>query len=330
MTRVVYQGESFEISESETLLDGLLAQGAEVPYGCKTGACQTCLLKCIEGEIPATAQKGLRESQVLTRHLLACQCQPLGPITVVPPQSEGQQVAAEVTGLRRLNDQIMELELVLERAFPYRAGQFLRLYHPEGHSRCYSLASVPGLDHSLVLHIREYPDGLLSHWVHHELAVGQRVFVSEPSGECFYIPSHPEQPLLLIGTGSGLAPLYGIAKDALAQWHRGGIHLYHGSRTARGLYLEDELNRLMAQHPHFHYYPCLSGEADSLMPPLKKGRASDIALREHPDLTGWRVYLCGNGAMVQTAQMQAFLSGALLKEIHIDAFDPQVGVTRTA
>lgn len=326
MTRVVYQGKRFEICESETLLDGLLAQGAEVQFGCKTGACQSCLLKCLEGEIPAAAQKGLRESQVLTHHLLACQCHPLAPMTLVPPNTEGQQVAARVTGLRRLNDQIMEVALEPDSALPYRAGQFLRLYHPNGQSRCYSLASVPGLDAALVLHVREYPNGLLSHWVHHELTAGQRVSLSEPSGECFFIPTHPDQPLLLIGTGSGLAPLYGIARDALAQSHQGPIYLYHGARIARDLYLEDELNRLMAQRPRFHYQPCISGEADLPILPLQRGRASDLAFSEHPDLTGWRVYLCGNSAMVQTAQMQAFLAGAPLKDIHVDAFVPQ-GVT---
>lgn len=325
MTPVVFGGQTFEIGEGETLLDGLLAQGAEVPYGCRSGTCQTCLLKCLEGEIPAAAQKGLRESHVLTQHLLACQCQPLAPMTLAPPNTEGQQVTAEVTGLRRLNDQIMEVALVLESAFPYRAGQFLRLYHPNGQSRCYSLASVPGLDPALLLHVREYPKGLLSHWVHHELTTGQRVVVSEPSGDCFYIPSHPDQPLLLIGTGSGLAPLYGIARDALAQSHQGEIYLYHGARTARGLYLQDELNRLMAKHPRFRYRPCLSGEMD-LPIPLQTGRASDVAFSTHSDLTGWRVYLCGNSAMVQTAQMQAFLAGAPLKDIHVDAFTPQ-GVT---
>ena len=323
MTRVVYEGRVFEISEGETLLDGLLAQNLDVPHGCRTGSCQSCLLKCVEGDIPSISQKGLRESQILTRHFLACQCYPLSFMQAVLPHAEGERVSAQVTGLRRLNDEIMEVSLIPEKSLDYRAGQFLRLYNPSGDSRCYSLASVPGLDQGLVLHVREYPGGCLSGWIHHELKTGHKISITEPTGECFYIPGNPNQPLLLIGTGSGLAPLYGIIRDALEQDHQGTIHLYHGVRTADSLYLEDELNVLMALHPHFYYQPCISGDAESLRPPLLPGRASDCAFAAHPNLDGWRVYLCGNSAMVQAAQMQAFLAGALLKEIHIDAFDPQ-------
>ena len=65
-----------------------------------------------------------------------------------------------------------------------------------------------------------------------------------PKGNCFYIPDNPEQNLLLIGTGCGLAPLYGIIRDALAQGHRGAIKLYHGSKTVESLYMSKELKVL--------------------------------------------------------------------------------------
>ena len=35
-------------------------------------------------------------------------------------------------------------------------------------------------------------------------------------GRLFYVAGRPAQPLLLIGSGTGLAPFYGIARDALA------------------------------------------------------------------------------------------------------------------
>ncbi len=46
------------------------------------------------------------------------------------------------------------------------------------------------------------------------------------------------------------------------------------------------------------------------------------ALDESPDLSGWRVYLCGNPQMVEAARMQTFLAGAGSSEIFADPFLP--------
>ena len=129
--------------------------------------------------------------------------------------------------------------------------------------------------------------------------------------------------MLLIGTGSGLAPLSGILRDALHQGHAGPIHLYHGARNLNGLYLTDEFHSLSEQHHQFVYHPCVS-DPETIPPAgIEKGRASDLALKNHPELKGWRVYLCGNPEMVRSTQMQAYLAGASLDAIHIDPFDSQ-------
>ena len=79
------------------------------------------------------------------------------------------------------------------------------------------------------------------------------VSIQGPSGNCFYLPGQPDEPLLLAGTGTGLAPLYGIARDALTQGHCGPIWLFHGSLNPAGLYLQQELTDLAARHANFQY-----------------------------------------------------------------------------
>ena len=115
-----------------------------------------------------------------------------------------------------------------------------------------------------------------------------------------------------------MAPLYGIVRDALSQQHQGQIYLYHGSSHAEGLYYQAELTELRDNHPEFHYLSCLSGSKPSSGE--RVGRASDIALTEHPKLAGWRVYLCGSPEMVNATQRSAFLAGAAMQDIHKDAF----------
>ena len=326
MVKVVFEGQPFEIPEDTTLLDGLLECGVEVPHGCKTGTCQSCLLKCTAGEIPAEAQQGLRESQRLNHLFLSCQCPPREGMQATHPHTAADRITATIEHLRRLTPDIMEVILQPSRECVYRAGQFIRLFNPEGISRAYSLASVSGLDAALAFHIREYPEGILSQWIHHHLSVGDQVTISDPMGECFYLPGHPSQALLMIGTGSGLAPLYGILRDALEQGHTGPIHLLHGARTAEGLYLQNELNQLMALHPQLDYQPCISDPQAPLPLQAVRGRASDIALATHPDLRGWRIFLCGNPDMVRAMNIQSYLAGAALGEIHADPFDCQAPV----
>lgn len=323
MMKVVYEGTPYDLEEGQSLLDGLLDHGVEVPFGCRAGTCQSCLLRCIEGSLPEAAQRGLRAPQKLNRLILACQCLPTEGMTVMRPEADLTRHAATVRELRALTSSIVEVSLQPEQAFSYRAGQFVRLDHPGGGSRCYSLASVPAVDDSLTLHVRAYPGGLVSQWVHHELQPGEQVSISDALGECFYIEGRPDQPLLLVGTGTGLAPLYGIVRDALTRGHEAPIHLYHGGRTAKDLYLSRELTALAIAHPQVHYHPCLSQPDETPLSGTHVGRASDLALQAFPDLKGWRVFLCGNPEMVRATQLQAFLAGAMLDEIHADPFDSQ-------
>jgi len=318
VTRVRYQDQTIELVPDQTVLDALLAQGIEVPFSCRNGTCQTCLMRATEGNPPEESQKDLSPALKLRNHFMACVCRPTEDLTVTLPAEGEATLTAVVSHLEPLNADILCVDLLVDAPFDYRAGQFLTLLKADSLGRSYSLASVPGLNTHLELHIRRLPEGRISGWVHDELRVGQEVTIRGPGGNCFYLPGQPEQPLLLIGTGSGLAPLYGILRDALRQGHTGLIRLYHGSRSAEGLYLKNELRELAGLHPNLEYIPCLSGEA--VPEGHAPGRADDFALTENTDLKGWRVFLCGHPDMVQQAQIRAYLAGASLQEIHADAF----------
>ena len=54
------------------------------------------------------------------------------------------------------------------------------------------------------------------------------------------------------------------------------------------------------------------------------GRAADLALAAHPDLTGWRVFLCGHPGMVKTSKKLSYLAGASMADIYSDPFEISV------
>jgi len=318
MVAIRHEQHRFELAPEQSVLDGLLGNGVAVPHACRTGVCQTCLMRAVEGAPPSAAQKDLRPALILRNYFLACVCHPTEDLTVALPSADANTLPATVRALRPLNDEIMQIALEVHGPWDYRPGQFLNLFKDSVVARSYSIASVPGDDSHIHLHVRRLPEGRMSGWIHGQLTVGATLSVRGPAGDCFYIPGNPEQPLLLIGTGSGLAPLYGIIRDALRQGHAGSIRLFHGSRDPRGLYLTGELRDLAAAYPQFDYVPCVSGAAAPAG--HAAGRAHDVALTEQADLKGWRVFLCGHPEMVQQAQMRAYLAGANLADIHADAF----------
>lgn len=318
MPKIVFEGGEYQCEPGETVLDCLTRHGVSVNYSCKAGICQTCMMVAEEGEPTPASQAGIKETLKAQNHFLICSCVPESDLQIAVPDRTGSSFETTVQAKGFLNTDVVRLRLAKPDDYDYLPGQFLNLSNAAGVSRSYSLASVPGEDDFLELQIRQAPNGQVSGWVADTLKVGDSVTISQAAGECSYIAGRAEQPLLLIGTGTGLAPLIGIARDALRQGHSGPIELYHGSSSADGLYLVDELRALAAANANFHYHPCVSrGE-----PPqgVESGRAPDVALAEIGNLSGWRVFLCGREDMVKATQKKTFLAGASMQDIFADAF----------
>ena len=160
----------------------------------------------------------------------------------------------------------------------------------------------------------------MSGWLYEEARTGARVHLQGPSGECFYVPGRADQPMLLIGTGTGLAPLYGIARAALGAGHCGPVHLFHGAIRPAGLYLNEELAAMASAYSNFVYTPSvLKADAPG---PFKVGPIGGIVANRFPDLDGWRGFVCGDPALVQSLKKQLFLSGIATRDIYADAFLP--------
>lgn len=320
MPRITWQGTTYELHEGETVLDALIRAGASVPYACRGGVCQTCMLRAVSGDPGEAARRGLKEEQRAQGAFLPCVCRPETDLEVAPLQAEKPVTPATVVSKQTLGPGILRLRLAPREPIVYRAGQFVNVHVDDGLVRSYSIASVPALDAGEIeLHVRRLPGGRVSGWLHEVLREGDELRVQGPAGECCYVPGEPERPLLMIGTGSGLAPLWGIVREALHSGHTGPIHLYHGSRDVDGLYLRNELRALAEEHKErFHYVPCISGP--EVPTDCRSGRASDVALTDHSRLNGWRAYICGHPQMVEQTRRRIFLAGANLGDIHADAF----------
>lgn len=308
------------VSSGQSVLDALIEAGIKVPNSCRAGICQSCVTQAISGEPPLAAQVGLKETLKRQNYFLACSCYPKQDLVIA--EFDSTRYSAQVKKLVRRSPNVLEIHLQPDSDLLYQAGQFLTLWcnlpGMEDEGRCYSLASVPTLDETLIIQVAKVNGGCVSSWAHEQLSQGQQVYIQKPTGNCFFAPEDPDQPILLAGTGTGLAPLYGILRDALHKRHRGEIHLFHRGYSSEELYLHRELQQLAGSHEKFHYHPSVwSGCSDDT---ITEQTLEKMIGEEFPELKNWQVYLCGNPEMVKALRKQTFLAGVSMQQIFSDAF----------
>jgi len=299
------------LSQGQTVLSGLIDSGIDVPYGCLSGVCQSCVLMSSESEIPEACQHGLTNAQKGLGYFLSCCCRPTESMAVSISKLFNRKTS-QVLQKKRLSEQVMLIRI--NKVLNYKAGQYLTLCKDADLARTYSIASHPDHDDFIELHIRLHKDGLFSPWAFNTLAVGDEIEVIGPMGECFYSTVNQTQPILLCGIGTGLAPLYGIVRDALLSGHTGRILLIIGAKTAEGIYYKKELRQLQSEFPQLEIKSSIAAS---------NTQTSDIYAYTKelaPDLTDTKVYLCGEQNFVKKMRKQAFLAGASMNDISSDIF----------
>ncbi|MDQ2834849.1 MAG: phenylacetate-CoA oxygenase/reductase subunit PaaK [Acidobacteriota bacterium] len=77
---VIQDGRRREFSvqnDGQTLLDGALEQGIELPYSCKGGVCSTCRCKMTQGKVDMDVSFALEDYEIARGFVLTCQSYPL-------------------------------------------------------------------------------------------------------------------------------------------------------------------------------------------------------------------------------------------------------------
>lgn len=315
---LTYRGARFPCRDKETVLETLQRQGVTLSFSCRSGICHICLQRCTSGPIPEQAQTGLRPTLRAQGYFLPCRCIPAADMVIEPPRRGDIYSPAVVYGKDWLAPDVIRLRLEAATTLLYRPGQFINLRRSDGLARSYSLASDPATDYFLELHVKVMKNAAMSNWIADALQVNDEIDIQGPNGHCCYEAANPRRNILLVATGTGLAPLVGIARDALHQGHEGEIHLFHGSRHAEGIYLRQELLDLCGRFPNFHYYACISG--NDVPSGYLAGRAHEVALSLHDDLRGWSVHLAGFPDMVDAAHRDVLRAGAAESDVHADPF----------
>lgn len=289
--------QRFSVSPGVNLLDALRGAGIAVPYSCRAGSCHACLVRCTRGEVLDALPDALDAARREAGWRLSCQCRVIEDLSVevFDPQRDG--LPARVTELDWPAPEVLRLRLIPHRPLRYGAGQHLVLWSAEGVARPYSLASVPGLDPWLEFHIDCRERGAFADFAR-GLKVGDGLRLGElRGGALHYDPEWHERPLLLMASGTGLAPLWGVLREALRQHHSGPIRIIHQAHDRAGHYLAEPLQSLAASHPELEVTLMTTAESTEVLAQLRLVSRRTLALLcGHPasvDAFARRLYLCG-------------------------------------
>ena len=290
------------VPTGSNLLDALNEAGLNVPYSCRAGSCHACLVHCLEGQ-PADA---LPEALALEKHAqgwrLACQCRVVGDlrVAVFDPLQDG--IPAQVCAMDWLGD-VLRLRLRPERVLRYQAGQHVVLWNGSV-ARPYSLASLPGEDDFLEFHIDCQRPGAFCDKAR-GLQVGNVLRLGElRGGALHYDPDWQARPLWLLAAGTGLAPLWGILREALRQGHRGEIRVMHVARDHAGHYLAEPLLEIEGVCVE----RVLLDQLEEALAALRPSSRQTIAL------------LCGSPGSVERFARRLFIAGVPRGQVFADVF----------
>jgi len=318
-------GHHFEANAGETLLEAALRQGVILPYGCRGGQCGSCIATLISGKIayPSGNIQALEGREPSA--CLVCQAVPESDLVLGVTEIQGaaemeiRTLPCRVVDKEFLNHDVVRLFLKLpENQRPaFLAGQYLDFLLEGGKRRAFSIANAPHNDDLIELHVRHVPGGQFTSFIFDALAEKAILRIQAPLGT-FTLRENSVRPIILVGGGTGFAPIKGIIEHALHIGIPGPIELYWGVRTRNDLYLPDLPRQWARDHAHFRYTPVLS-EPD----PDWTGRTGFVhaaVLSDHPDMSGFDVYMAGPPIMVETGS-NAFATAGLSREhMFSDAF----------
>lgn len=329
-------GVEMEVEHGEWVLDAAFRQGIAIPHGCREGQCSSCKCILVEGdaEVQDYSTFALPDYERDSGHVLLCRTYAFSDLTVELLNYDEDMMRRSIavkefdgvlSRVTTLTHDIRMLEVQLERPIKFWAGQYVELTVPSaGVTRSYSMASTQAAPDTLQFIIRKYPEGAFSSLVDTTLQPGTRVTVKGPFGNCFRREERPG-PMVLVGGGSGMSPLWSILHDHIASGEQRPIRFFYGARTRKDLFFLDEFAAIAAKLTDFEFIPVLSQAAAEDAWGGEVGfvhEAVERILRQQGLPGEIDAYTCGPPPMIDAVLPVLQRLGVEPEHTHVDKFTP--------
>jgi NAD(P)H-flavin reductase/ferredoxin len=294
---------TFFARSGQRLLDAALAAGVEVPHDCRAGHCRSCLTRVKNG---ITLGGEAHEPGTI----LACQAMVFSDLELeyeqVPPV---QRTRGVVKDLQMVGVDIVEVTITPWGPITVLPGQYCRFRFNGFPARAFSpTAPMAGMgrheDSALRLHIKRVREGRVTPHLGTRIRVGHKVTIDGPFGSAFLRPGL-ENRLILVGSGTGFAPIWAVAAAALADNRQRRIELVAASRSAETFYMLPALEAA-AQHAGVNIIPVVERMSEPKRP-LRTGPVTDHVPKLHAEDI---VYAAGAPKIVDEVGELARTAGA--------------------
>jgi NAD(P)H-flavin reductase len=210
------------------------------------------------------------------------------------------------------------LRVGLKEKLQFYPGQFAEIAVPSSPEqwRCYSMASAPGDADELEFLIKRIDGGAFSGQID-QVAVGDPLRLRGPLGDA-YLRSG-EGPVLLVGVGTGLAPLLSMLRDAADQNDRRPFMLLYGARDVESLVLYREA-RSLSDRLDLTVVGCLTAHDEGRAWEGFRGTVTNAVQSRVADAAGLDAYLCGRPEMCADVRRLLEAKGADEHRIFGDPF----------
>ena len=334
--RIEPHGRTLRVAAGEPVLQAALAAGLNLPHSCKSGHCSSCRARLVSGEIhyPHGRPLGLTAQEAASGQVLLCQARPRSDLVVEArliasvADVEIKTLPCRIARLTPLAADVLEvlLQLPAVERLRFHPGQYLDVLLEEGRRRSFSIACPPHDAGLLELHVRRVAGGGFTQRLFGTpadgaaaLGPGSLLRIEGPMGQFGY--QGGTSPIIMVGGGTGFAPLKSMLRHVLETGIRRDIHFYWGARHVADLYEEQRVLGWTVSHSQLKFTAVLSEATRAEATHHRTGWVHDAVLADYPDLSAFEVYAAGPPAMIEAMRSSFPRHGLSPQRLYFDSFD---------
>ncbi|MBO9729704.1 MAG: 2Fe-2S iron-sulfur cluster binding domain-containing protein [Chitinophaga sp.] len=221
-----------------------------------------------------------------------------------------------------------------DQPFIYQPGQFINLtliINDKTVTRSYSLSSVPGKDQQPAITVKAVPGGIMSNYILTHASDIKEWQVTGPFGA--FVPvdtTWSAKHIVLLAGGSGITPLYSIARAVTERSPDTHVTLIYANRTPEEIIFSHDIASWQNSHPErIQVHHALSAHGDAALPNLVKGRLNKLVTRklikqsiEEPH-TNVHYFICGPTGLMKMHQEMLEAMQVPAENIFLEWFSPE-------